>query len=120
MAADRFSINKSWDQIQAKYVGTGHSDMTKYEWAQNQHRDTIASHVAHYDMLSYFAVAQNDSIGRVRYQLLEVSFIPPYIPISNSSSTPLVVFSFSFFAVSSHVVLILHYHLISRHYLLFI
>ena len=73
MAADRFSINKSWDQIQAKYVGTGHSDMTKYEWAQNQHRDTIASHVAHYDMLSYFAVAQNDSIGRVRYQLLEVS-----------------------------------------------
>ena len=26
----------------------------------------------HYDMISFFAVAQNDSIGRVRYQLLEV------------------------------------------------
>jgi hypothetical protein len=46
--------------------------MTKFEWASNQHRDTIASHIGHYDMLSFFAVAQNDSIGRVRYQLLEV------------------------------------------------
>ena len=33
----------------------------------------VASHVGHYDMLSYFAVAQNDSIGRVRYQMYEVS-----------------------------------------------
>ena len=41
--------------------------------ASNQHRDTVASHIGHYDMMSYFAVAQNDSIGRVRYQLLEVS-----------------------------------------------
>ena len=46
---------------------------TKYEWATNQHRDTLASHIGHYDMLSYIAVAQNDSVGRVRYQLLEVS-----------------------------------------------
>ena len=76
MAADRFSINKSWDQVQAKYVGTGHGDTTKFEWASNQHRDTIASHVGHYDMLSYFAVAQNDSVGRVRYQLLEKMLQP--------------------------------------------
>ena len=72
MAADRYSINKSWDHIQNKFVGTGHSDMTKFEWGSNQHRDTIASNIGHYDMLSFFAVAQNDSIGRVRYQLLEV------------------------------------------------
>jgi Splicing factor 3B subunit 10 (SF3b10) len=45
MAADRFSINKSWDQVQNKFVGTGHSDMSKFEWASNQHRDTIASHI---------------------------------------------------------------------------
>jgi splicing factor 3B subunit 5 len=72
MAADRFSINKSWDHIQSKFVGTGHSDITKFEWASNQHRDTIASHIGHHDMLSFFAVAQNDAVGRVRYQLLEV------------------------------------------------
>eukprot|EP00640_Fibrocapsa_japonica_P009359 CAMPEP_0114047706 /NCGR_PEP_ID=MMETSP1339-20121228/35437_1 /TAXON_ID=94617 /ORGANISM="Fibrocapsa japonica" /LENGTH=48 /assembly_acc=CAM_ASM_000762 len=31
----------------------------------------MASHLGHYDMLSYFAIAQNDAVGRVRYQLLE-------------------------------------------------
>ena len=86
------------------------------EWATNQHRDTCASHLGHYDTLSYFAVAQvlaraqcclhtflkppsnlppadamphsryqtnphatvaqNDSIGRVRYQLLEKMLQP--------------------------------------------
>jgi len=73
MAADRYSFAKSFETIQNKHIGTGHSDMSKFEWAVNQHRDTIASHVGHYDMLSYFAVAQNDSVGRVRYQLFEVS-----------------------------------------------
>lgn len=76
MAADRYSINKSWEHIQSKFVGTGHSDMTKFEWAVNQHRDTLASHIGHHDMLSYFAVAQNDSVGRVRYQLLEKMLQP--------------------------------------------
>ena len=72
MAADRFSINKNFDAIQAKYVGTGHADMTKFEWGTNQHRDTCASLIGHHDMLSFIAVAQNDSVGRARYQLLEV------------------------------------------------
>mmetsp|Transcript_3759 Transcript_3759/g.6396 ORF Transcript_3759/g.6396 Transcript_3759/m.6396 type:complete len:93 (+) Transcript_3759:107-385(+) len=76
MAADRFSINKSWEHIQNKFVGTGHSDITKFEWASNQHRDSVASHIGHYDMMSYFAVAQNDAIGRVRYQLLEKMLQP--------------------------------------------
>ncbi|KAJ1419884.1 splicing factor 3B subunit 5/RDS3 complex subunit 10 [Ochromonadaceae sp. CCMP2298] len=76
MAADRFSFNKSFEHVQNKFVGTGHSDMTKWEWATNQHRDTLASHIGHYDILSYIAVAQNDSIGRVRYQLLEKMLQP--------------------------------------------
>jgi splicing factor 3B subunit 5 len=59
--------------VQNKFVGTGHVDMSKFEWVSSQHRDSIASHVGHSDMLNFFAVAQNDSIGRVRYQLLEVS-----------------------------------------------
>ena len=77
MAADRYSFTKSWDYVQSKHVGTGHSDMTKFEWATNQHRDTNASHIGHYDMLSYMAIAQGDSIGRMRYQLLEVCFFNP-------------------------------------------
>jgi splicing factor 3B subunit 5 len=42
------------------------------EWATNIHRDTLASHIGHHDHLSYFAVVQNESIGRVRAQMLEV------------------------------------------------
>ncbi|RYH12637.1 hypothetical protein EON65_37705 [archaeon] len=72
MACDRYNFNKSFEHIQNKHVGTGHSDITKFEWAVNQHRDSIASFVGHADMLSYFSLAQNESIGRVRYQLLEV------------------------------------------------
>lgn len=28
-AADRFNINRQWEHLQAKYVGTGHADTTK-------------------------------------------------------------------------------------------
>jgi len=66
----------STDQLKARYIGTGDADMTKYEWLTNIHRDTFASHVGHYDALSYFAVAQNDSIGRVRLEMLEQMIQP--------------------------------------------
>ena len=45
--------------------------MSKYEWASHHHRDSIASHIGHHDMLQFLAVAQGDSIGRIRYNLLE-------------------------------------------------
>eukprot|EP00953_Heterococcus_sp_UTEX-ZZ885_P037643 19331-Heterococcus_DN1.PRE.1 len=69
-AADRFNINKSWEHVQAKHVGTGHADFSKHEWATNQHRDSIASHLGHSDIINFFAVAQNQSQGRVRYELM--------------------------------------------------
>ena len=46
------------------------------EFLTNQHRDTLSSHIGHYDHLSYYAVAQNDAIGRVRSQLLEKMLQP--------------------------------------------
>jgi splicing factor 3B subunit 5 len=64
------------DQLKARYLGTGHADLSKYEWLTNQHRDTAASIVGHYDQLSYYAVAQNESIQRVRLQLLESMWRP--------------------------------------------
>ncbi|KAL8446245.1 hypothetical protein Emed_005200 [Eimeria media] len=33
-------------------------------------RDTLASHVGHYSRLAYFAVAENESIRRIRYRCL--------------------------------------------------
>ena len=41
------------------------------EWAVNHHRDSIASHIGHTDLLTYFAVAEGASVGRTRYAMLE-------------------------------------------------
>lgn len=64
------------EQLKARYLGTGHADLSKHDWITNQHRDTLASHVSHYDQLSYYAVAQNESIGRLRLEMLEKIYQP--------------------------------------------
>mmetsp|Transcript_54068 Transcript_54068/g.131250 ORF Transcript_54068/g.131250 Transcript_54068/m.131250 type:complete len:93 (+) Transcript_54068:257-535(+) len=61
----------STEQLKARYVGTGHADISKHEWMTNQHRDTYSSIIGHYDQLSYYAVAQNKSIGRSRLDFLK-------------------------------------------------
>ncbi|KAG6423080.1 hypothetical protein SASPL_113464 [Salvia splendens] len=70
-ASDRFNINSQLEHLQAKYVGTGHADLTRFEWAVNIHRDSYASYVGHYPVLAYFAVAENESIGRERYNFMQ-------------------------------------------------
>ena len=42
------------------------------EWAVNIHRDSYASYVGHHPVLAYFAVAENESIGRERYNFMQV------------------------------------------------
>ena len=78
----------SIEQLKTKYVGTGHADMSKYEWVTQQHRDTYASHLAHYDQLSYLAVAENQSIGRLKLQLFHKMLQPcgPYVVVYNTTS----------------------------------
>ena len=65
-AADRFNINSQLEHLQSRYVGTGHADTNRFEWAVNIHRDSYAAYVGRPTMLQYFAVAENESIGRVR------------------------------------------------------
>jgi len=74
------------EQLANKYLGTGHADFTKYEWVTSQHRDTLASHVGHPDMLEYIAVAQGDSIERVRAELLEKMLCPCGPPPAKTGS----------------------------------
>ena len=59
------------EQLKQRYVGTGHADLSKYEFMTEQHRDTYATHIGHYDQLSYFSVATNESIARTKLQFLE-------------------------------------------------
>lgn len=62
--------------LQAKYVGTGHADLTRWEWAVNVHRDSYASYIGHHPQLAYFAVAENESIGRKKYEFLQKMLLP--------------------------------------------
>ena len=43
------------------------------EWLNNQHRDTYASFVGHHDLLSYFALVDNESRERLRFVMLQVN-----------------------------------------------
>jgi len=66
----RESLNSQLEHLQSKYVGTGHSDSTKYEWSLNVKRDSNASYLSHITMLSLFSIAENEAMGRVKYNLL--------------------------------------------------
>lgn len=68
---DRYNIHSQLEHLQSKYIGTGHADTNKWEWLTNQHRDSCASYMGHADMLSYFALAENESKARVRFNLME-------------------------------------------------
>ncbi len=65
---------------QAKHVGTGHADLNRFEWAVNIHRDSYASYVGHHALLSYFAVAENESAGRVKYNFMQKMLLPCGLP----------------------------------------
>ncbi|GFH09694.1 splicing factor 3B subunit 10-domain-containing protein [Haematococcus lacustris] len=78
--SDRLNINSQIEHLQAKYVGTGHADITKFEWAVNVHRDSYASYIGHHNLLSYFALVQNESVGRVKYEFLQKMLLPCGVP----------------------------------------
>lgn len=73
------------EHLQLKTPGTGHPDTTKYEWLTNQRRDSYASYLGHHSMVHLFAVAGNQSVGRVRYELLS-KMIQPCGPNPNKEA----------------------------------
>lgn len=40
---ERFHVLAQLEHLQSKFVGTGHADVSRWEWVTNQHRDTYAS-----------------------------------------------------------------------------
>lgn len=67
---DRFNLNNQQEHLQLKYVGTGHADISRYEWLVNQHRDSIASYLGHDAILTHLAVVENESFEGMRCKLL--------------------------------------------------
>ena len=115
---ERYSAHAQLEHLQAKYVGTGHSDTTKLcamprtrathgarscsplpdlcfesltaqctfcprgrsEWGVNQHRDSLALYVGFDSLTQYIAVAENESVGRVKFNCLQVSDVLASLP----------------------------------------
>ena len=71
--ADKLRTQQQLEQLQSRYVGTGHADTTKHEWASNLHRDSYASYVGHPPLLAYMAVGMGESREKVRAAMIEVS-----------------------------------------------
>ncbi|SCZ97817.1 BZ3500_MvSof-1268-A1-R1_Chr7-3g09602 [Microbotryum saponariae] len=98
MAELRHTANTQIAQLHARYVGTGHADMTKLgltrstlhtqtalhirphlneprrshsEWFSHQHRDTYASVVGHPPLLNYMAIADGEATARLKFELAE-------------------------------------------------
>ena len=73
---DRYNILSQMEHLQSKYMGTGHADTTKFEWAVHQHRDTFASLMGHTDLTNHLAISENESKARVKFNLLEKMLQP--------------------------------------------
>lgn len=69
------------------------------DWLTHQHRDTLASIVGHPTLTSYLAIADGESIGRVKFEMTEVGlFLLPIVQLMNP---------FCLSVCSSHAVLLL-------------
>ena len=49
------------------------------EWGVNQHRDSLALYVGFDSLTQYIAVAENESVGRVKFNCLQVSASNPQV-----------------------------------------
>ncbi|GAA5912203.1 hypothetical protein JCM8208_000930 [Rhodotorula glutinis] len=67
----RHTANTQTAQLHSRYTGTGHADVTKYEWLTNQHRDTSSSVVGHPALLQYLSIADGEACARMKFELTE-------------------------------------------------
>ncbi|KAF3163088.1 hypothetical protein TWF788_001693 [Orbilia oligospora] len=76
LQADKLRTQQQLEQLQARFVGTGHADTTKFEWTSNIHRDSYASYVGHPPLLSYMALGLNEPAAKLRTRLIEKMIQP--------------------------------------------
>lgn len=79
-------MQNQMDHLYAKYVGCGHPDTTKWEFATNIQRDSLASHIGHHSRLAYMASVENESPAKMRMKFLERMVQPCGPPPQQSES----------------------------------
>src|SRR5271168_220075 len=72
--ADKLRAQQQLEALQARYVGTGHADTTRFEWTSNIQRDSYASYIGHPPLLSYMAIGMGDCREKVRSMMIEVCY----------------------------------------------
>ncbi|KAF7347407.1 Splicing factor subunit [Mycena venus] len=76
----RYTANTQLEHLHARYTGTGHADLSKYDWVTHQHRDTLASIVGHPTLTSFLAIADGESKGRIKFEMTEQKMLQPCGP----------------------------------------
>jgi len=74
--ADKLRAQQQLEQLQARHIGTGHADTTKFEWTTNIARDSLSSYVGHAPLLEYMALGMGESKEKVRAALIEKMIQP--------------------------------------------
>ncbi|KAF3491663.1 splicing factor 3B subunit 5 [Arthroderma uncinatum] len=69
--ADKLRTLQNLEALQARYIGTGHADTTKYEWTSNIIRDSYASYIGHPPLLQYMAIGMGEPKEKVRAMMVE-------------------------------------------------
>lgn len=69
--ADKLRAQQQLEATQAKFIGTGHADTTRYEWQVNVARDSLASYIGHPSMLQYISIANGEPREKTRVMLLD-------------------------------------------------
>ncbi|KAJ1813064.1 hypothetical protein LPJ56_005288 [Coemansia sp. RSA 2599] len=68
---DKFGMHSQTEQLFARHVGTGNADTTRHTWMTNQHRDTLSHIVADNSLATYIAIAEGESVERIRLNMLQ-------------------------------------------------
>ncbi|KAI9702706.1 MAG: hypothetical protein M1820_006090 [Bogoriella megaspora] len=69
--ADKLREQQQLEQLQARYVGTGHADIAKFEFTSNMQRDSLASYVGHPPLLHYMSIGMGEPMEKVRAKMIE-------------------------------------------------
>ncbi|KAJ2797815.1 hypothetical protein H4R21_004170 [Coemansia helicoidea] len=83
---DKFGMHNQTEHMFAKCSGTGNADTTKHQWLTSQHRDTLAHYVADDSLAMYIAIAEGDSVARVKSRMLQRMRQPCGPPPAKDSS----------------------------------
>ena len=66
--SNNFNIHSQLHHKYSQLSGTGHSDISKYQWLLTQQRDTLNSLISHHPLKVYTSLAYNQSTKKTKYQ----------------------------------------------------